>query len=63
MKNGQVSPVIYTPPGQGARTDQGKKIRAAAVAAGVTGMTKARAADPRGATAVAKGVPGPRRGS
>src|SRR5262249_33735101 len=38
MKNGQVDLVINTPSGKGARTDEGK-IRAAAVAHGVTCIT------------------------
>ena len=43
MKNGQVALVINTPSGQGARTDEGK-IRAAAVAHGVTCITTLAAA-------------------
>jgi carbamoyl-phosphate synthase large subunit len=44
MKNGQVALVINTPSGKGARTDEGK-IRAAAVAHGVTCITTLAAAD------------------
>jgi carbamoyl-phosphate synthase large subunit len=44
MKNGQVDLVINTPSGKGARTDEGK-IRAAAVAHGVTCITTLAAAD------------------
>ncbi len=43
MKNGQVDLVINTPSGKGARTDEGK-IRAAAVAHGVTCITTLAAA-------------------
>ena len=43
MKNGQVALVINTPSGKGARTDEGK-IRAAAVAHGVTCITTLAAA-------------------
>jgi carbamoyl-phosphate synthase large subunit len=43
MKNGQVALVINTPSGKGARTDEGK-IRAAAVAHGVTCITTMAAA-------------------
>ena len=43
MKNGQVVLVINTPSGKGARTDEGK-IRAAAVAHGVTCITTLSAA-------------------
>jgi carbamoyl-phosphate synthase large subunit len=43
MKNGQVQLVINTPSGKGARTDEGK-IRAAAVAHGVTCITTLSAA-------------------
>jgi carbamoyl-phosphate synthase large subunit len=43
MKNGQVVLVINTPSGKGARTDEGK-IRAAAVASGVTCITTLSAA-------------------
>jgi carbamoyl-phosphate synthase large subunit len=43
MKNGQVALVINTPSGRGARTDEGK-IRAAAVAHGVTCITTLAAA-------------------
>ncbi|MER3415963.1 MAG: carbamoyl phosphate synthase large subunit [Gemmataceae bacterium] len=43
MKNGQVSLVINTPSGKGARTDEGK-IRIAAVARGVTCVTTLAAA-------------------
>src|SRR5207245_6395700 len=43
MKNGQVVLVINTPSGRGARTDEGK-IRAAAVAHGVTCITTLSAA-------------------
>jgi carbamoyl-phosphate synthase large subunit len=43
MKNGQVALVINTPSGKGARTDEGK-IRAAAVAHGVTCITTVAAA-------------------
>src|SRR5439155_6125102 len=43
MKNGQVVLVINTPSGRGARTDEGK-IRAAAVAHGVTCITALAAA-------------------
>jgi carbamoyl-phosphate synthase large subunit len=44
MKNGQVDLVINTPSGKGARTDEGR-IRAAAVAHGVTCITTVAAAD------------------
>jgi carbamoyl-phosphate synthase large subunit len=44
MKNGQVVLVINTPSGKGARTDEGK-IRAAAVAHGVTCITTLAAAE------------------
>ncbi|HJT76749.1 MAG TPA: carbamoyl-phosphate synthase large subunit, partial [Gemmataceae bacterium] len=43
MKNGQIALVINTPSGKGARTDEGK-IRAAAVAHGVTCITTLAAA-------------------
>src|SRR5262249_16656294 len=43
MKNGQVALVINTPSGKGARTDEGK-IRASAVAHGVTCITTLAAA-------------------
>jgi carbamoyl-phosphate synthase large subunit len=43
MKNGQIDLVINTPSGKGARTDEGK-IRAAAVAHGVTCITTLAAA-------------------
>src|SRR5205807_5580822 len=43
MKNGQVALVINTPSGKGARTDEGR-IRAAAVAHGVTCITTVAAA-------------------
>ena len=43
MKNGQIALVINTPSGKGARTDEGK-IRAAAVANGVTCITTLAAA-------------------
>jgi len=43
MKNGEISLVINTPSGRGARTDEGK-IRAAAVAHGVTCITTLAAA-------------------
>src|SRR5262249_41814634 len=43
MKNGQVDLVINTPSGRGARTDEGR-IRAAAVAHGVTCITTLAAA-------------------
>jgi carbamoyl-phosphate synthase large subunit len=43
MKNGQVALVVNTPSGKGARTDEGK-IRAAAVAHGVTCITTLAAA-------------------
>ncbi len=43
MKNKQVALVVNTPSGKGARTDEGK-IRAAAVAAGVTCITTLQAA-------------------
>jgi carbamoyl-phosphate synthase large subunit len=43
MKNGQVALVINTPSGRGARSDEGK-IRAAAVANGVTCITTLSAA-------------------
>jgi carbamoyl-phosphate synthase large subunit len=43
MKNGQISLVINTPSGKGARTDEGK-IRAAAVAHGITCITTRAAA-------------------
>src|SRR5439155_12160364 len=43
MKNDQVALVINTPSGKGARTDEGK-IRAAAVAQGVTCITTLAAA-------------------
>jgi carbamoyl-phosphate synthase large subunit len=43
MKNGQIALVINTPKGKGARTDEGK-IRAAAVAHGVTCITTLAAA-------------------
>jgi carbamoyl-phosphate synthase large subunit len=43
MKNGQVALIINTPSGKGARTDEGK-IRAAAVAHGVTCITTLAAA-------------------
>jgi carbamoyl-phosphate synthase large subunit len=43
MKNGQIALVINTPSGRGARTDEGK-IRAAAVAHGVTCITTLSAA-------------------
>ena len=44
MKNKQVSLVINTPSGKGTRTDEGK-IRAAAVASGVTAITTLAAAE------------------
>jgi carbamoyl-phosphate synthase large subunit len=44
MKNHQVALVINTPSGKGARTDEGK-IRAAAVANGVTCITTLAAAE------------------
>jgi carbamoyl-phosphate synthase large subunit len=44
MKNGQIALVINTPSGKGARTDEGK-IRAAAVAHGVTCITTLAAAE------------------
>ncbi len=43
MKNGEVALVINTPSGKGARTDEGK-IRAGAVAHGVTCITTLAAA-------------------
>ena len=43
MKNDQIALVINTPSGKGARTDEGK-IRAAAVAHGVTCITTLAAA-------------------
>ncbi|MGL4554387.1 MAG: hypothetical protein ACRC33_24760, partial [Gemmataceae bacterium] len=43
MKNKEVSLVINTPSGRGARTDEGR-IRSAAVAAGVTCITTLAAA-------------------
>jgi carbamoyl-phosphate synthase large subunit len=43
MKNGQISLVINTPSGKGARTDEGK-IRAGAVVHGVTCITTLAAA-------------------
>ena len=43
MKNGEIALVINTPSGQGGRTDEGR-IRAAAVAHGVTGITTLAAA-------------------
>ncbi len=43
MKNGAIALVINTPSGKGARTDEGK-IRAAAVAHGVTCITTLAAA-------------------
>jgi carbamoyl-phosphate synthase large subunit len=43
MKNKQISLVINTPSGRGARTDEGK-IRATAVASGVTCITTLAAA-------------------
>jgi carbamoyl-phosphate synthase large subunit len=44
MKNGQIALVVNTPSGKGARTDEGK-IRAAAVAHGVTCITTLAAAE------------------
>ena len=46
MKNHQIALVINTPSGKGARTDEGR-IRAAAVASGVTCITTLAAADAR----------------
>jgi carbamoyl-phosphate synthase large subunit len=43
MKNGRIALVINTPSGKGARTDEGK-IRAAAVAHGITCITTLAAA-------------------